>query len=339
MTNSPGGPVTSGAANAPGTPEAGRPPHGARKDARRVAVHVSGPGLDAPRVVPADEPLLLADDLAAVRGDGVFDSLLLHRGVALKPLRHLARIARSASMLEIEAPGERTWTEGIELAEKAWVAAHAPSAAAEVPDALLRLVLSRGAEHDGGAAEDATAYITVAAASPNLPVVRREGIAVQVQQRGFSVDLAANAPWQLLGAKTLSYATNMASLRHAARHGFDDVLYLSSEGEVLEGPRSTIVAVREGALLSPPADIGILEGTTLGALAALAARKGIPVRREHLLVSDLLAADSVWFLSSITLASRVRRIDAHEIGERDPGLDVGALVAEAVGFRGWPGGA
>ncbi len=301
-----------------------------------MVVHVAGGGLAEPRVVDPDAPLLLADDLAAVRGDGAFDSLLLHRGRALKPLRHIARLGRSARLLEIQGPGEQTWNEAIALAEQAWVEAHGGRADA-APDALLRLVLSRGPEHEPGRAEDATAYITVAAANPHLPTVRREGIAVQIQQRGFSVDLADSAPWQLLGAKTLSYATNMAALRHAASAGFDDVVFVSSEGEVLEGPRSTIVAVREGALLSPPAGIGILEGTTLGALAQYAESQGIPVRREHLLISDLYAADSVWFLSSITLAARVHRIDTHEIGGRVPGLDVGVLVAEAVGYKGWPG--
>ena len=306
------------------------------ENAKRVVVHVAGrPGPGQPRVVDPDAPLLLADDLGAVRGDGCFDSLLLHRGRALKPLRHLARIARSARMLEIDPPGEQTWTAGIEAAEKEWVRIHGGDAAS-APDALLRLVLTRGAEHGGSRAEDATAYITVAGIGPHVSKVRTEGIAVQVQQRGFSVDLAANAPWQLLGAKTLSYATNMAALRHAAAEGFDDVLFLSSEGEVLEGPRSTIVAVRDGVLLSPPQEIGILEGTTLGVLAETAQRHGVRLQREHLLLSDLLVADSVWFISSITLAARVMRIDGHEIGGRAAGIDVGALVAEAVGLESWP---
>ena len=48
-------------------------------------------------------------------------------------------------------------------------------------------------------------------------------------------------PWLLAGAKTLSYAVNMAALRHAERHGAGDVIFVSSDGYVLEGPRSTVV--------------------------------------------------------------------------------------------------
>lgn len=38
---------------------------------------------------------------------------------------------------------------------------------------------------------------------------------------------------------------NMAALRHAARLGADDVIFLSSDGFVLEGPRSTVVIATE----------------------------------------------------------------------------------------------
>src|SRR5699024_11452046 len=109
----------------------------------------------------------------------------------------------------------------------------------------------------------------------------------------------------------------MAALRHARAGGFDDVIYLSSEGEVLEGPRSTVVIARSGELLSPPTEVGILEGTTLGALAELAPSEGVAVRRERLLLTDLLTADAVLLLFSVSLAARVHRIDpvvCQEIG-------------------------
>jgi 4-amino-4-deoxychorismate lyase len=269
-------------------------------------------------VHPAGEPLLLADDLAAVRGDGCFETLLVVGGEPAKPERHLARLSRSASSLGLTGPSAEQWRAGIDLAAREW----GPGS-----EAMLRLVLSRGPERGG----QETAYITVAPVGPHAVRARTEGIAVTVLDRGFPADFAATAPWMLLGSKTLSYAANMAALRHAAANGFDDVVYLSSEGEVLEGPRSTIVTARSGELVSPPVEAGILEGTTLGALTEVAQAEGVPVHRERLLVTDLLTADAVWLLSSVTLAARVHRIDDVGLASADPGIDVAGMVDRAVG--------
>ena len=62
--------------------------------------------------------------------------------------------------------------------------------------------------------------------------------------RGLPAEGAGDMPWLLAGAKTPSYAVNMAALRHAERLGAGDVIFVSSEGYLLEGPRSTVVTGR-----------------------------------------------------------------------------------------------
>ncbi|MEB8327483.1 aminodeoxychorismate lyase [Dietzia kunjamensis] len=287
-------------------------------DARVVVLVAGGPEGPRPRVHPSDQPLLLADDLAAVRGDGCFETLLVVGGRPAKPERHLARLARSAGSLGLTGPSPEQWRAGIDLAARRW---------GTDSEAMLRLVLSRGPERGG----QETAYITVAPVSGVALRARAEGIAVTALGRGYASDVAASAPWMLLGSKTLSYAANMAALRHAAAAGFDDVVYLSSDGEVLEGPRSTVVIARGGELVSPPAEVGILEGTTLAAMAEIAGNEGVSVRRERLLLTDLLAADAVWLLSSVTLCARVRRVDDVTLSTGDPGIDVVGMVDRAVG--------
>ena len=46
-------------------------------------------------VVPADTPILRADDLGALRGDGIFETMHVRRGHAWLLDEHLARMARS----------------------------------------------------------------------------------------------------------------------------------------------------------------------------------------------------------------------------------------------------
>lgn len=117
-------------------------------------------------------------------------------------------------------------------------------------------------------------------------------------------------PWLLAGAKTLSYAVNMAALRHAERHGAGDVVFVSTDGFVLEGPRSTVVIATTGSdgrtcLLTPPPWYPILRGTTQQALFEVARNSGYDCDYQALRPADLVAAQGVWLVSSITLAARV----------------------------------
>jgi 4-amino-4-deoxychorismate lyase len=250
----------------------------------------------------AEAPFLHADDLAVVRGDGVFETLLIRAGRPRGVRLHLERLARSATAMELPAPDLDQWRGAIDRAAELWSEELGTS-----DEALVRLVYTRGREH--GYAP--TAYLTVEAVPERVASARADGVSVITLERGFSIDLAAKAPWQLLGAKTLSYATNMAALRHAASEGYDDVIFVSSEGAILEGPRSTVVAVYGDTLVTPPTEIGILASTTARAVFDLADAEGWKTKIEILRPEDLVAADSVWLVSSVTLAARVTHLNRY----------------------------
>ncbi|MFT4044442.1 MAG: aminodeoxychorismate lyase [Gordonia sp. (in: high G+C Gram-positive bacteria)] len=261
-------------------------------------------------VLDPDVPFLYADDLAAVRGDGIFETMLLRDGRVCRVDAHLERLVRSAAMLSLPAPDLDRCRSAIETAAKAWTASAREDAEGVIAEGALRLVYTRGRESAGHAGVP-TAYVTVSGVSDRVHTARAEGVSVVTLDRGFSIDLASAAPWQLLGAKTLSYATNMAALRHAAAEGFDDVIYLSSEGVVLEGPRSSVVAVEGDTLVTPPPEAGILTGTTQQAAFELAEREGWRTQIRVLRPADLIDADSFWLVSSVTLAARVTSLNGY----------------------------
>ncbi|HEU4423824.1 MAG TPA: aminotransferase class IV, partial [Pilimelia sp.] len=55
-------------------------------------------------VVPADTPILRADDLGVLRGDGVFETVHVRDGWPWLLDEHLARMARSAARLDLALP-------------------------------------------------------------------------------------------------------------------------------------------------------------------------------------------------------------------------------------------
>ena len=205
-------------------------------------------------------------------------------------------------MMDLPAPDLPRWRAAVGVAVQRWLADGGD-------EGVLRLVYSRGRE----SGSPPTAFATIGAVPAPVADARSRGVAAVTLARGLSAEGASDMPWLLAGAKTLSYAVNMAALRHAERHGAGDVIFVGSEGLILEGPRSTVVVATDlggtPALLTPPPWYPILRGTTQQALFEVARNKGYDCDYRALRPADLLAAQGVWLVSSITLAARVHTLD------------------------------
>lgn len=278
-------------------------------------------------VHPPDIPLLHADDLAAVRGDGVFETLLVRDGRPCLVESHLQRLAQSARLMDLPGPELPAWRNAIGLATRQWVAGTADEGA-------MRLIYSRGRE----SGTTPTAYVMVTAVPERVTAVRRDGLAAVTLDRGLAAGGTDGMPWLLAGAKTLSYAVNMAALRHAARQGAGDVIFVSSDGYILEGPRSTVVIATDAGtgeggnlcLLTPPPWYPILRGTTQQALFEVARSKGYDCDYRALRLADLNAAQGIWLVSSMTLAARVHTLDGRPLPRSAMAAEFASLVDSAI---------
>lgn len=179
------------------------------------------PGTPAFHIAPEHDPHLLVTDFGATRGDGVFETIGVYRQQPLNLDPHLRRLQRSAAMLELPEPN-------IEILHEAFFAAL--TAHEKVDEMMIRIIMTRGLEAGG----HPTAWIH-ARQSPDFSR-DRAGIRVAALDRGISSTVAEESPWLLAGAKSTSYAVNMAVGREAARRGAQDVLFVSSDGYALEGP-------------------------------------------------------------------------------------------------------
>ncbi|OMC27296.1 4-amino-4-deoxychorismate lyase [Mycobacterium colombiense] len=269
-----------------------------------------------------DAPLLHADDLAVVRGDGVFETLLVRDGRACLIESHLQRLTQSAALTDLPKPDRPRWRSAIEVATRQWCAGSADEGA-------MKLIYSRGRE--GGSVP--TAFVMVNPVPERVTAVRRSGLAAITLDRGLPATGVDAMPWLLAGAKTLSYAVNMAALRHAARQDAGDVIFVSTDGYILEGPRSTVViatAAETPCLLTPPPWYPILRGTTQQALFEVARDKGYDCDYRALRLADLHAAQGVWLISSMTLAARVHTLDGRPLQPSPMAADFAELIDAAI---------
>jgi 4-amino-4-deoxychorismate lyase len=271
--------------------------------------------LDGTLIDPG-EPLLRPDDLGVLRGEGVFETTLVVDGQPRDLDEHLVRLAVSAQMTRMVVPPPDEWRRGVQAAVAGWAGGR---------EMVLRLVASRGPEP----AAEPVCYLLGAPLPVSSARQRRSGVRVLLLDRGFTADAAPAAPWLRAGAKTLSYGVNMAALRYAREHGADDVIFLGSDGAVLEAPTSTVVVARGRVLITPPVD-GILAGITVRRLFRVAAAAGWRTRTEQLAAADLHVADGVWLASSARLLAPVAAVDGR------PRSD-GGLTAELAQLLDVPG--
>lgn len=254
-------------------------------------------------------PLIYWDDYAVTRGDGIFESILIRDGQAANIERHAQRFRTSAEALGLPEPIIESWISATNAAIEEFGDG----------EGKCTWTYSRGRASTGLP----TAWVAIQPIADDVVAQRDNGVRVMLSERGWSFPSE-------LPAKTLNYAATMATLRLARDRGFDDVIFTDPyEGHVLEGATSTVVTVK-GDKLRTPYDDTILPGTTQAALFEYAESQGYRCKQKVLDVDYLLDADSVWLVSSIRVAARVRRLGEHKLKAPDNEQEIRSLIDTAM---------
>lgn len=278
-------------------------------------------------------PHVFWDDAAVTRGDGVFESLLVRDGKVANLAAHAERFARSAQLLDLPEVSGEDW----ERATREAMADYARERGGEPFEAKCTWTYTRGRETTGVP----SAWITVRALPKNIAEQREKGVKAMTAPRGYTItpnlpDAKGAAPWLAVGAKTLNYAANMAAMRWAREHGYDDVIYIEPAEEpgsarVLEGATSTVLVFKKGGKIRTPRHgSAVLAGTTQQAIFDTAQDRGWRCKTTDLTVDDLLKAESVWLVSSTRVATRVTKLDDEKLPASDNEAEIRELFDVAI---------
>lgn len=272
-------------------------------------------------VVAPEKPVIGADDLGITRGDGVFDAtrvVIDDAGRRVDNLdAHLARFTRSIHLLDGPAPDLDAWRR---------LVGEAVDACPFSGESTLKIIWTRGRE---SVHTDPVGLLTITPMTP-AAIAQRAGVRVAGLSRGLASDGYADAPWLLGGAKTLSYAVNVAVKREAARRGADDVLFLSSDGYCLEGPTSSLIAAFGRRLVTTPRGAtGILASITQELVFEAATAAGWQTASELMRPERLSEADGTWLVSSVRGAAPILELDGRPLPQSDE------LTARVVAWSGF----
>lgn len=215
------------------------------------------------QIAPAAETVVPVTDDGLLRGDGAFEVIRVYDGVPFALADHLDRLDRSITNLRLGwSPARADVEHDIErlLATRGEF------------DGCLRLLLTRGGRR-----------IAITEPLPAAPARAR-------------LAFVTYAPTRILdGIKSLSYAANMLAGRIARERGFDEALFVTPHGRVLEAPTATLFWVTpDGVLATPPLDDHVLASITRSHVVEITGAEERPCTRE-----DVLAASEA-FLASTT---------------------------------------
>lgn len=245
---------------------------------------------DAPLILVNGSPAgdLSPLDRGLAFGDGVFRTLRLEAGEPVWWPDHLAKLAADCRQLALSPPVRTEWEQDV-----AWLAARRP-------DAVLKLMVTRGIGPRGYRPPDLPYPTRIALATP-LPdfpdPVLATGATVRV------CDLRLGHQPRLAGAKHLNRLENVLARMEWDDPAIDEGILLDGDGRVISGVMSNLFMRRDGRWLTPALDrCGVAGVTRARLMAILAAEEG------RFGLADLLAADAVLLSNSLIRLRWVARM-------------------------------
>jgi branched-chain amino acid aminotransferase len=255
-------------------------------------------------------------DHGLLYGDGVFEGIRSYTGKVFRMAEHLDRLWNSAKVIWLEIPMSKP-----QMAK----AIEDTLAVNGIADGYIRVVVTRGV---GTLGLDPNRC-----GRPQVIIIADE-IALypaELYERGLeivTVSVMRNHPAALSPrVKSLNYLNNILAKIEGIQSGCVEALMLNHKGEVAECTGDNIFLVRQGRLLTPPNDAGILEGVTRDAVIGLAGESGIEVREIPLTKHDVYIADECFLTGTAAEVVPVIKVDSRVIGDGAPGPITHQLMA------------
>jgi branched-chain amino acid aminotransferase len=266
------------------------------------------------RFVAGEQARVSVFDHGFLYGDGIYETMRAYQGKLFLLKKHLIRLKRSADAISLKLP-LRIDAIADALNESLNVN--------KLREAYVRLHISRGPGEIGLDPALCLAPTVVIVAKPfhDYPAGYYErGVSAAIVKTRRNHPLAL--PPSIKGTNFLNNI--LAKIEAVQARAYEGIM-LNWKGHVAEGTISNIFMVTKGALHTPHADTGILEGVTRDLVLRLAKRQGIPVKEAMLRPRDLMTADECFITNTTMEIMPVTMIDKKTIANGKPGPVTAAL--------------
>lgn len=258
------------------------------------------------RFLPAEAAVIPADDLAILRGYGVFDFLRTHGGQPFLLTEHMERLEKSARRIGLVLPWSRN-----ELIDIVMQTLQRNNFA----EANIRIVVTGGSSPDFITPQGRPRLLVLVTTVPELPA--------WWYTRGVKI-ITLNSKRSIPDAKSIDYIPATIALAEAGRQNAVEAVYVDRRGFVLEGTTTNIFIFDGQILLTPGREM--LSGITRQVVLKLAGDL-FAVKIEDIDRHRLLAADEVFLTGTNKGLVPVIQVDDTVIGNGLPGPRTRKLMA------------
>jgi branched-chain amino acid aminotransferase len=247
-------------------------------------------------------------DHGLLYGDGVFEGIRSYGGKVFRLREHLDRLWYSAKAIWLDIPMSK---EALGRAIEETLAVNG------IKDGYVRVLVTRGVGTlglDPNRCTDPQVVIIADRIALYPPEFYEKGLEI------ITVSTVRNHPAAVSPrVKSLNYLNNILAKIEGLQAGCIEALMLNHKGEVAECTGDNIFLVRNGRVLTPPTEAGILEGITRDAVIDLARGMGIEVREAPLIKHDVYIADECFLTGTAAEVIPVVKVDSRKIGDGAPG--------------------
>ncbi|MDP2928676.1 MAG: branched-chain-amino-acid transaminase [Candidatus Omnitrophota bacterium] len=269
------------------------------------------------KIVDKDKAVISVFDHGLLYGDGVFEGIRSYNCLVFKLKEHIDRLYKSAEAIELKIPMTKA---GMVKAVIGTLKANS------LRDAYIRLVVTRG-RGDLGLDPRKCKIPTVFIITDKISLYPKE-----FYQNGLEI-ITAKTKRNLVAAlnpkiKSLNYLNNILAKIDAIKAGTEEAIMLTYDDYVAECTGDNIFIYSDGKLITPPDDVGALEGITRNAVIGLAGKLGIKFEEKMLRMKDVYASGEVFLTGTAAEIVPVTIIDKRKIGSGKPGKNTMRLMDE-----------
>ncbi len=269
------------------------------------------------KLVNRDEAVVSVFDHGLLYGDGVFEGIRSYDSLVFKLKEHIDRLYRSAEAIELDIP----------MTKANMIKAVLETLKANgLKDAYIRLVVTRGPGDlglDPRKCKVPTVFIITDKISLYPKEFYQNGLAIITAKTRRNLITALNPK-----IKSLNYLNNILAKIDAIKAGTEEAIMLTYNDYVAECTGDNIFIISDGRLITPPADVGALEGITRDAVIGLAGKMGIGFEEKMIKIEDLYAANEVFLTGTAAEIIPVTTIDKRRINGGKPGEVTKRLMEE-----------